>query len=63
MLPTFLTQEHLSASYGSLARFKDIQRLHAVGTHTVIGAGGDISDFQHIQHDLDSLMYVRQVTS
>ncbi|KIO27403.1 hypothetical protein M407DRAFT_243350 [Tulasnella calospora MUT 4182] len=44
------------ASYGSLARFKDIQRLHAVGTHTVIGAGGDMSDFQHIQHDLDSLI-------
>jgi len=44
------------ASYGSLARFKDIQRLHPVGTHTVIGAGGDMSDFQHIQHDLDSLM-------
>jgi len=43
------------ASYGSLARFKDIQRLHPVGTHTVIGAGGDMSDFQHIQHDLDSL--------
>jgi len=44
------------ASYGSLARFKDIQRLHPVGTHTVVGAGGDMSDFQHIQHDLDSLM-------
>ncbi|GAW08129.1 proteasome endopeptidase complex beta subunit [Lentinula edodes] len=26
------------ASYGSLARFKDIQRLHPVGTNTVIGA-------------------------
>ncbi|KAG8902557.1 Proteasome subunit beta type-7 [Tulasnella sp. 403] len=44
------------ASYGSLARFKDIQRLHPVGTHTVVGAGGDMSDFQHIQHDLDSLI-------
>jgi len=44
------------ASYGSLARFKDITRLQAVGTHTVIGAGGDMSDFQHIQHDLDNLM-------
>lgn len=46
----------LLASYGSLARFKDIQRLHPVGLHTVIGAGGDMSDFQHIQKDLDSLM-------
>jgi 20S proteasome subunit beta 7 len=34
------------ASYGSLARFKDVQRLKAVGEHTVIGAGGEMSDFQ-----------------
>ncbi|KAF5350886.1 hypothetical protein D9758_010484 [Tetrapyrgos nigripes] len=44
------------ASYGSLARFKDIQRLHPVGNNTVIGAGGDMSDFQYIQSLLDSLM-------
>ncbi|KAG9082190.1 Proteasome subunit beta type-7 [Ceratobasidium sp. 370] len=44
------------ASYGSLARFKDIQRLHPVGEYTVIGAGGDMSDFQYIQHLLDNLM-------
>jgi 20S proteasome subunit beta 7 len=45
-----------SASYGSLARFKDVQRLHAVGNHTVIGAGGDMSDFQYIQNILDELI-------
>jgi len=44
------------ASYGSLARFKDIQRLHPVGDHTVIGAGGDMSDFQYIQSLLDELI-------
>ncbi|KAG8833312.1 Proteasome subunit beta type-7 [Serendipita sp. 399] len=44
------------ASYGSLARYKDIQRLHPVGASTIIGAGGDMSDFQHIQHMLDSLI-------
>ncbi|KAJ8519175.1 hypothetical protein ONZ45_g3814 [Pleurotus djamor] len=44
------------ASYGSLARFKDIQRLHAVGDHTCIGAGGDMSDFQYIQKLLDELV-------
>jgi len=43
------------ASYGSLARFKDVQRLHAVGNNTVIGAGGDMSDFQYIQSILDEL--------
>jgi len=44
------------ASYGSLARFKDISRLHSVGRYTVIGAGGDMSDFQELQHMLDSIM-------
>ncbi|KAF8898306.1 proteasome endopeptidase complex beta subunit [Mucidula mucida] len=44
------------ASYGSLARFKDIQRLHKVGDYTVIGAGGDMSDFQYIQSILDELI-------
>jgi len=41
------------ASYGSLARFDDIQRLHRVGTHTCIGASGDMSDYQALQHSLD----------
>ncbi|KAI0075010.1 proteasome endopeptidase complex beta subunit [Panus rudis PR-1116 ss-1] len=44
------------ASYGSLARFKSIQRLHPVGTSTVIGASGDMSDFQYIQSLLDELI-------
>jgi len=43
------------ASYGSLARFKDVQRLHSVGDNTVIGAGGDMSDFQYIQTLLNEL--------
>ncbi|OJA18525.1 hypothetical protein AZE42_06659 [Rhizopogon vesiculosus] len=43
------------ASYGSLARFKDVQRLHQVGNYTVIGAGGDMSDFQYIQYILEEL--------
>ncbi|GJE93627.1 proteasome endopeptidase complex beta subunit [Phanerochaete sordida] len=44
------------ASYGSLARFKNIQRLHAVGDTTVIGASGDMSDFQYLQGLLDELV-------
>ncbi|TFL07725.1 proteasome endopeptidase complex beta subunit [Pterulicium gracile] len=44
------------ASYGSLARFKSIQRLHSVGEHTVIGASGDLSDYQYIQSLLDEVM-------
>lgn len=46
---------HLVAgSYGNLARFKDLKRLRTVGDHTVIGAGGEYSDFQHIMELLDS---------
>ncbi|TEB22908.1 proteasome endopeptidase complex beta subunit [Coprinellus micaceus] len=44
------------ASYGSLARFKDVHRLQAVGTNTIVGAGGDMSDFQYIQRMLDELV-------
>jgi 20S proteasome subunit beta 7 len=44
------------ASYGSLARFGDIQRLQPVGNHTVVGAGGDISDFQYIKTLTEALI-------
>ncbi|KXN71929.1 N-terminal nucleophile aminohydrolase [Conidiobolus coronatus NRRL 28638] len=44
------------ASYGSLARFRNERRMHPVGTHTVLGAGGDISDYQYVQHLMDQLM-------
>jgi len=35
-------------SYGSLARFRDVRRLQKVGENTLIGASGDLSDFQKI---------------
>lgn len=41
------------ASYGSLARFDDISRLHPAGSHACVAAGGDLSDFQEIQHLID----------
>ncbi|KAJ3555118.1 hypothetical protein NM688_g2756 [Phlebia brevispora] len=44
------------ASYGSLARFKSIQRLQAVGNSTVLGVSGDMSDFQYLQTLLDELI-------
>ncbi|KAI0942403.1 hypothetical protein AcW1_010270 [Taiwanofungus camphoratus] len=44
------------ASYGSLARFKDVQRLHPVGSATVVGASGDMSDYQYLQEHLDALV-------
>ena len=45
------------ASYGSLARFQDVERLMAVGKRTLLGASGDMSDFQYLQHTLNSLLY------
>jgi 20S proteasome subunit beta 7 len=43
------------ASYGTLARFTDVRRLHKVNATTVIGAGGEYSDFQYIQNLLQML--------
>jgi 20S proteasome subunit beta 7 len=43
-------------SYGSMARFKCVERLKAFGDNTLVGAGGDISDFQHMTELLDELI-------
>jgi 20S proteasome subunit beta 7 len=40
------------ASYGSLARFRQVSRFTSVGD-TLIGGSGDISDFQHIKNSLE----------
>ena len=37
-----------TGSYGSLARFRDVRRMQKVGQHTLIGASGDLSDYQKI---------------
>ena len=42
------------ASYGSLARFRKIPRLATIGD-TLIGASGDLSDFQHILQQLEGM--------
>ena len=53
----------MTASYGSLARFKSIQRLQGVGESTVIGASGDMSDFQYLQTQLDELLIAQDITA
>ena len=35
-------------SYGSLARFKTMERMKQVGKYSLLGAGGEYSDFQQI---------------
>jgi 20S proteasome subunit beta 7 len=43
------------ASYGSQARYKDVCRLKGVGKYTLIGASGELSDFQYLGDQLDDL--------
>jgi 20S proteasome subunit beta 7 len=43
------------ASYGSLARYKDVQRIQKIGNSTIIGASGEISDFQSIIELLEDM--------
>lgn len=36
-------------SYGSMAKFRSIERIIKVNNSTVLGATGDIADFQHLK--------------
>lgn len=42
-------------SYGSLLRFNNIERLIKVGSETIVGISGDISDLQYIERVLDEI--------
>lgn len=42
-------------SYGSTLRYKNVERLKPIGKHTLLGASGEISDFQEILRYLDEL--------
>jgi 20S proteasome subunit beta 7 len=43
------------ASYGSLARYKNVKRVSKVGDTALIGASGEYSDFQSIMEMLESM--------
>ena len=43
------------ASYGTMARYKDIRRLTKVGNNCLIGASGEISDYQSLQQMLSDV--------
>lgn len=45
-----------TGSYGSTLRYKSVERMKPVGKHSLIGASGEISDFQEIMRSLDDLM-------
>ena len=44
-----------AGSYGSTKRYKSFERLRKVNEHTIIGAGGELSDFQYILTLLEEL--------
>jgi len=44
------------ASYGSLARYRNVQRIRTISNNTLIGAGGEYSDFQQIMLNLEDLV-------
>jgi len=47
------------ASYGSLARFRDQERMAALGETTLMGSSGGISDFQFTLSMLKQYQYMR----
>ncbi|CDP09627.1 unnamed protein product [Coffea canephora] len=46
----------MGGSYGSTLRYKNVERIRPVGKHSLIGASGEISDFQEILRYLDELI-------
>ena len=43
-------------SYGSLARYTELRRIRRVGDYTLIGAGGEYSDFQAMMDMVNELI-------
>jgi 20S proteasome subunit beta 7 len=43
------------ASYGTMARYKDVRRIFKVGDNCLIAASGEISDYQALQHILEDV--------
>jgi 20S proteasome subunit beta 7 len=44
------------ASYGSLAKYRDVERIRPIGKYTLLAGSGDYSDFQHIHKMLEELV-------
>nr|POE65757.1 proteasome subunit beta type-4 [Quercus suber] len=46
----------MGGSYGYTLQYKSVERLKPVGKHSLLGASGEISDFQEILRYLDELI-------
>jgi 20S proteasome subunit beta 7 len=45
------------ASYGSLARFRNCERVIKVNDNIILGAGGDYADYQYLRSLIEQKMY------
>jgi len=41
-------------SYGSLAKYRNLPRIHQVNDRTILALGGDLSDADYIKEAIDS---------
>ncbi|KAI6695114.1 hypothetical protein NL676_022824 [Syzygium grande] len=46
----------MGGSYGSTLRYKTVERIKPIGKHSLLGASGEISDFQEMLRNLDELI-------
>ncbi|XP_020275067.1 proteasome subunit beta type-4 [Asparagus officinalis] len=46
----------MGGSYGSTLRYKNLERIKPIGKHSLLGASGEVSDFQEILRYLDELI-------
>ncbi|KAM2194622.1 hypothetical protein ACFXTH_027071 [Malus domestica] len=46
----------MGGSYGSTLRYKSVERMKPIGKHSLLGASGEISDFQELLRYLDELV-------
>lgn len=45
-------------SYGSLARFRNLERVMKVNDNIILGAGGDYADYQCLKSNIERKMYI-----
>lgn len=45
-------------SYGSLAKYRNLPRIHQVNDRTVLALSGDLSDADYIKEAIDSKVFV-----
>ena len=48
-------------SYGSLARFRNLERVMKVNDNIILGAGGDYADYQCLKSNIERKMYVKYI--